>query len=76
MKVLTEVEQQKFDIFQNAIHNDGLPPWEAASLLGDANYKILGDKVKIYQIRLSGGQRVHFEIEGNIVIIRQVGGHT
>ncbi|MFJ4056123.1 RHS repeat-associated core domain-containing protein [Pseudomonas sp. NPDC089743] len=75
LTVLTEVEQGKFDTFQNAIHNEGLPPWEAALRLGDARYKIYDKNVGIYQFRLSGAQRVHFQVQDKTVIIRQVGGH-
>lgn len=76
LKLLTKVEQQKFDEFQNSIHNKGLPPWEAVLPLGDVDYKLYRKDLGIYQFRLNGGTRVHFEVEGKTVIIRQVGGHA
>ncbi|MFK0090990.1 RHS repeat-associated core domain-containing protein [Pseudomonas sp. NPDC090592] len=74
--VLTKAEQKSFDSFQNAIHNDGVSPRDAAKRMGDANYKLLQKKTNLYQIRLSGGKRVTFTIEDKRAIIRQVGGHT
>ncbi|MGE8047756.1 RHS repeat-associated core domain-containing protein [Pseudomonas monteilii] len=74
--VLTKAEQKSFDIFQNAIHHDGVSPKDAAQWMGDANYKLLQKKTNLYQIRLSGGKRVTFTIEDKRAIIRQVGGHT
>ncbi|MCE7764337.1 hypothetical protein GQL56_16935 [Pseudomonas putida] len=73
---LTKAEQKSFDIFQNAIYHDGLSAKDAASEMGDANYKLLKKNLNVYQIRLSGGERVTFKLEGKQVIIRQVGGHT
>jgi len=73
---LTRVEQEKFDIFQNAIHNEGVSPKEAADRMGDADYKRLqGDQ---YQIRLSQRNRATFLVDNvhHIVTILQVGGHT
>ncbi|MCE5980023.1 RHS repeat-associated core domain-containing protein [Pseudomonas sp. JR33AA] len=73
---LTEAEQRSFDTFQNAIHNFGLSPKSAASLVGAADYKQLDKKTSLYQIRLSKSERVTFTIEGKLANIRQVGGHT
>jgi RHS repeat-associated protein len=76
-KELTPAEQAVFDKFQNAINNEGKSPGDAAVMAGDSNYKRLQHtKVNRFQIRLSRGQRVSFEIEGKNVIIREVGGHT
>lgn len=73
---LSEAEQRSFDTFQNAIHNFGLSPKNAASLVGAADYKQLDKKSSLYQIRLSKSERVTFTIEGKLANIRQVGGHT
>lgn len=73
---LTSSEQAKFDVFQNAIHNRGMHPKDAAKETGDTDYKNLtGDQ---YQIRLSQGTRVTFRVRDslNLVEILQVGGHT
>ena len=76
-KELTPAEQYVFDEFQNAIKNEGKSPRDAAEMAGASDYKRMKDKkVNRFQIRLSQGQRVSFEIEGKNVIIRQVGGHT
>ncbi|GEM_PF-593406 len=76
LAVLTKVEQEKFDKFQNAIHHEGLSPRDAALSLGDSDYKVFDKRLGIYQFRLSGGQRVHFQVQDKTVIIRQVGGHA
>lgn len=76
LAVLTKVEQEKFDKFQNAIHNEGSSPWKAASSLGDSDCKEFDQNLGIYQFRLSGHQRVHFQVQDKTVIIRQVGGHA
>jgi mRNA-degrading endonuclease RelE of RelBE toxin-antitoxin system len=70
--------QNNFDIFQNAIHNDGLHPKEAAKRMGGANFKQLSAKANQYQVRLSQGERVSFQIDESTstVKILQVGGHT
>lgn len=76
IKSLTPSEQAKFDAFQNAIHNRGLHPKDAAKEAGDSDYKnLIGDQ---YQIRLSQGSRVTFRVSttNNTVSILQVGGHT
>ncbi|MFT0520902.1 RHS repeat-associated core domain-containing protein [Pseudomonas faucium] len=73
---LTKVEQDNFDKFQNAIHNEGLPPWKAVLGLGGADYKVFDKSLNIYQFRLSHSQRVHFLVQEKTVIIRQVGGHS
>jgi mRNA-degrading endonuclease RelE of RelBE toxin-antitoxin system len=74
--ILTNAEQAKFDVFQNAINNKGHHPKEAARIAGDTDYKQLyGNR---YQIRLSQSNRVFFTInaQNHIVKITQVGGHT
>lgn len=73
---LSNAEQRSFDTFQNAIHNFGLSPKNAASLVGGADYKQLDKNTNLYQIRLSQSQRVTFIVEGKVATIRQVGGHT
>lgn len=73
---LSEAAQRSFDTFQNAIHNFGLSPKNAASLVGGADYKQLDKKTSLYQIRLSKSERVTFTLEGKLASIRQVGGHT
>ena len=73
---LTNAEQAKFDIFQNAIQNQQKHPKQAAEEAGDTDYKLLqGDQ---YQIRLSQGNRVTFRVNPTtqVVMILQVGGHT
>ncbi|MFC6066075.1 hypothetical protein [Streptomyces ochraceiscleroticus] len=76
---LTASEQEKFDIFQNAIQSEGLHPAQAAARAGDTNYKRLqGDQ---FQIRLSQGSRATFLVldagGGNgTVEMLQLAGHT
>ncbi|WP_459246671.1 hypothetical protein [Streptomyces youssoufiensis] len=75
-KDLTKSEEAAFDAFQNAIHNEGKHPREAAKEARDANYKKLqGDQ---YQIRLSGGSRATFLVQEATMTVKvlQVGGHT
>jgi len=69
--------QNKFDAFQNAIHNLGLHPKDAAQWIGDSNFKKLGNSQQ-YQIRLSQAHRVTFLVDDvtHTVTILQVGGHT
>lgn len=73
---LTQSEQSKFDIFQNAIANDNMSPRDAANLAGDTNFKQLSDGS--YTIRLSQRARVKMWInwDRQICEIVQVGGHT
>ncbi|MBF8659896.1 RHS repeat-associated core domain-containing protein [Pseudomonas putida] len=73
---LNDAEQRSFDSFQNAIYHFGLSPKEAAVLMGGADYKLLDKNSQLYQIRLSGKQRVTFRIQDRQVEIREVGGHT
>jgi len=72
---LNAVEQNKFDIFQNAIANTGLSPKDAAQRIGDSNYKAVRNNQ--YQIRLSRAKRVLFVVQPNqhLVIIQAVGVH-
>ncbi|WP_449430328.1 RHS repeat-associated core domain-containing protein [Pseudomonas putida] len=72
---LTDAEQRSFDTFQNAIHNFNLSPQNAASLVGGADFKVINKKLDIFQIRLSGSERVLFTIKDKVVQIREVGGH-
>lgn len=73
---LNDIEQQKFDTFQNAIHHFGLSPANAALLAGKADFKLLDKNTALYQIRLSLSERVTFTAQDKRVEIRQVGGHT
>jgi hypothetical protein len=66
-KQLTPAEQAKFDIFQNAIANNGLSPRQAADEMGGADYKKLQGNQ--YQIRLSEGNRATFLIQDKKVKI-------
>jgi hypothetical protein len=76
---LTASEQEKFDIFQNAIQSEGLHPRQAAERAGATNYKnLLGDQ---FQIRLSQSARATFRVlddgggNGRVEMI-DLGGHT
>lgn len=73
---LSQAEQSKFDIFQNAITHDNLNPRDAANRAGDTDFKRLSDNS--YQIRLSKRARVKMWInwDDQTVTIAQVGGHT
>lgn len=73
---LTQSEQARFDVFQNAIVNDNLSPRDAAHRAGDTDFKRLSDGT--YQIRLSKHARVKMSIywDEQHVKILQVGGHT
>ncbi|MGR4975633.1 RHS repeat-associated core domain-containing protein [Pseudomonas sp. LARHCG127] len=73
---LTKAAQERFDIFQNLIHHNGISAAEASRLAGQTQLKKLTGQQ--YQIRLSKGERVTFEIQekARIVRILQVGGHT
>jgi hypothetical protein len=75
---LTPAEQAKFDIFQNAIANEGMSPKNAAERMGDAHYKLLKGTRDQYQIRLSQQNRATFIVDNahHKVTILQVGGHT
>ncbi|OPA97488.1 hypothetical protein [Pseudomonas sp. Xaverov 259] len=74
---LPRAAQNNFDTFQNAIHNLGIHPRDAAQMLGSADYKRLGTSDQ-YQIRLSGSERATFLVDTatRTVTILQVGGHT
>lgn len=79
---LNSSEQGKFDTFQNAIHNEGLHPRDAAARLGSGtDYKRLegqSNNQNIHQIRLSQDQRATFNVddENRMVTLHGVGGHT
>lgn len=72
---LTETEQFKFDIFQNAIRHYRVSAPIAAGLIGDSNHKQLGTS-GIWQVRLSGSGRMTYVVNEKVVMIRDVGGHT
>ncbi len=70
---LTASEQDNLNTFMNRIRLEGVHPITAAASW-DSDYKnLIGNQ---YQIRLSQRNRVTFEIDGDIVRILQVGGHT
>jgi mRNA-degrading endonuclease RelE of RelBE toxin-antitoxin system len=73
---LTAAEQNRYDVFQNAIANKGHHPQEAARLAGDTDYKKLQGNQ--YEIRLSQRNRVTFTVDdkNHVVTILQAGGHT
>lgn len=73
---LTDAEQEKYDLFTDAIDTDNLNPKDAARQAGDTNFKKLSDGS--YQIRLSKSNRVRMWIDwkNQICKIVQVGGHT
>lgn len=72
---LTQVEQQNFDKFQNAI-NQGLSPVYAAQRVEDAKYAKVKGTSNQYQIHLSPEARVTFLVndKDHVVQILQVGG--
>lgn len=74
-KSLTETEQFKFDVFQDAIHHYQVSAPFAAGLMGRSNHKQLGTS-GIWQVRLSGGGRMTYVVNESVVMIRDVGGHT
>jgi RHS repeat-associated protein len=89
---LTTTEQEKWDRFQNAIHNDGAHYADAARQAGDTNLKSLAKasmpsdvdgtltytEVLQYQIRLSKKARATFWVDESTktVNVIRVGGHT
>jgi hypothetical protein len=89
---LAKSSQDKWDVFQNAIYNQGVTPQTASRIAGDTNLKRLQEvsmpmtvdgrttfvKVPQYQIRLSGQDRATFWVDqaGTKVHVLQVGGHT
>jgi outer membrane protein TolC len=77
ISVLTPAAQAKFDLFQNAIQQQGLHPKQAADTLGASDYKNLSG-TNLFQIRLDGFNRVTFELDAatQTVNIVQVGGHS
>ena len=69
---LTSAEQGNLNTFMNAVR-EGTHPKDAAKSW-DSDYKQLQSNQ--YQIRLSKKNRVTFLLEGEVVKILQVGGHT
>lgn len=74
--------KRNWDTFQDAIHNDGLHPSQAAERVGlvahrqRADYKcLIGDQ---FQIRLSYSERATFRVDESThtVTVLEVGGHT
>lgn len=74
-QTLTDVEQFKFDIFQDSIHHFGVSSHFAAQLMGRSDNKQMGQS-GIWQVRLSKGGRMTYLIQDKMVVIRDVGGHT
>ena len=89
---LTTTEQEKWDRFQNAIHNDGAHYAQAAKQAGDTNLKSLAkvsmpsevDRTSSYtevlqfQMRLSQKARATFWVDESTktVNVIRIGGHT
>ncbi|MBK4993716.1 RHS repeat-associated core domain-containing protein [Pseudomonas sp. S37] len=76
IKVLSPAEERSYKTFVEAIQKGGRSPMQAASEMGDSNLKKLSKKPEIWQVRLSGSQRMTFTDENGLVRILQVGGHT
>lgn len=84
--------QNDYDLFKNAIHNEGVDPATAVRRMGDANPKRLqsssnhfrdhqGNPVcasEMWEARIGGSQRVTYLVEykSQLVTVLQVGGHT
>jgi hypothetical protein len=70
--------QAHLDRFQNAIHNQGKHPKEAAESAGDSKYTKLKGAKNQYEIRLDGGNRATFTVDedNKMVHLHQAGGHT
>jgi hypothetical protein len=84
--------QGEYDLFKNAIHNEGVDPATAVRRMGDANPKRLqsssnhfkdhmGNPVcasEMWEARIGGAQRVTYLVEykTQLVTVLQVGGHT
>ncbi|MEG4964057.1 MULTISPECIES: hypothetical protein [unclassified Microcoleus] len=75
---LTNAEQNRFDIFQNEIQNDGANPRDAAQMAGDTNYRKLQGTQNQFEIRLSQATRATFFVDdaNQVVTMSQIGGHT
>ncbi|MFB2976048.1 mannan-binding lectin [Microseira sp. BLCC-F43] len=74
---ITQASLWKYRDFKTAISHRGLSPYEAANQVGETVKRLRGVD-NLYEIRLSGGDRVTFSIYGqyHVVEIRDVGGHT
>ena len=76
IKVLSPAEERNYNTFVESIQKRGHSPMQAASEMGDSNLKKLSKKSEIWQVRLSGSQRMTFTEQKGLVRILQVGGHT
>jgi hypothetical protein len=72
---ITPSVQEKYDAFQNAIHNQGMHPREAAQEARCDGYEQLSGG--LWSVRLAGGDRCYFRLhEGSSTVeIVEVGGH-
>lgn len=70
-------QQEKFDNFQNGIHNQGMHPRDAAQSIGSQNGSQYKKIKKLHQIRLDQGARVSFSVneEKKEVVVKKVGKH-
>ncbi|WP_454254542.1 hypothetical protein [Pseudomonas sp. Marseille-Q8238] len=77
LNTLTAAAQEKFDRFQNAIHQQGMHPKHAAELVGDSDYKCLNGS-NLFQFRLDGFNRVTLDLNSGLKVVKvvQVGGHS
>ena len=73
---LTGTAEKKYEEWKAYINQNGLHPKNAAARVGDSNYKKLNAVSEVYEFRLTGRDRVLFEIVGMTVKVKQVGGHT
>jgi hypothetical protein len=73
---LTKSDQDKWDLFQNAIQSKHMHPKDAAKSARCDDYKVLSGNQ--YQVRLSGKMRATFLVDekAELVTVKQVGGHT
>lgn len=72
----TTTEMNNYTIFHRSIARYGAHPKTVAEKIGDSKYTSLVKRLKEFEIRLSGASRVTFTLEGKVVRIRNVGGHS
>ncbi|CDG89999.1 hypothetical protein [Xenorhabdus bovienii] len=78
-KQIPPAAERKYEEWVRTITASNRHPRDAAEDVGGCNFKMLGGTssgIEQYTIRLSKDHRVLFTIEGEIVNVRQVGGHT
>jgi len=75
---LTPAEKTKFDVFQDAIANQGMSPKDAAKKISNAKYELVNQKSHQYQISLGKHKLATFFVDNanHKVTISQVGGQT